>query len=249
MRVRKLPPFCGESQKGDVSLEVWKYELMCVINDDIYPNALILQSVSRSLEGKARDILLTMDSIAAPSGILSKLEGIYGIVSSRQVLLRQFYLDTQRDDESVADYSIRIENLLRRATVSKQLLKSVRHEMLCSKLRNGLRDPLLENSSRYKFEIVQDFNILRRDNRAIEQDLVTSRHTTEETKQLQHNITNSSSTDNKIDTLVEQMKSLSLKLSSMEKRYEEACKAGKDTASGDGSATFGSSQSSYSSKV
>ena len=54
---------------------------------------------------------------------------------------------------------------------------------------------------------------------------------------MQHNITNSSSTDKKIDNLVEQMKSLRFKLSSMEKRYEEACKAGKDTASGDGSAT------------
>ena len=64
MRVPQLPPFSGESQKGDVSFEVWKYELLCVINDAIYPNALIFQSVRRSQSGKARDILLTVDSTA-----------------------------------------------------------------------------------------------------------------------------------------------------------------------------------------
>ena len=84
-----------------------------------------------------------MDSTATPTDILSKLDDIYGIVSSRQNLLQQFYLETQQADESVADYSIRIENLLRRATVSTQLHKGERHEMLCSKLWNGLSDPLL----------------------------------------------------------------------------------------------------------
>ena len=53
----------------------------------------------------------------------------YGIVSSRQILL-QFYLEAQNDDESVADYSVRIENLLRRATVSNTLVDSVKHEVM-----------------------------------------------------------------------------------------------------------------------
>ena len=245
MRIPPLPPFSGENQKGDVSFEVWKYELLCIISDAIYPNALILQAIRRSLKGKAREILLTVDSTATPSDILSKLEGIYGIVSSRQILLQQFYLETQQEGESVADYSIRIENLLRRATVSTQLHESVRHEMLCSKLWNGLRDPLLKNSSRYKFDVIKDFNVLRVDLRTIEQDLVTSRHTTEETKQLQQNVlpqAQSSSTDKKIDNLLEQMKSLRSKLTSMEKKYEDACKGGKETTSEHDSASFNSFQ-------
>ena len=131
MRAPQLIPFSGESQKGDVSFEVWKYELLCAINDSIYPNALILQSVRRSLKGRARNILITMEASAASSDILNKLENIYGIVSSRQILL-QFYLEAQNDHESVADYSVRIENLLRRATVSNTLVASVKHEMLCS---------------------------------------------------------------------------------------------------------------------
>ncbi|MCU7954523.1 MAG: hypothetical protein KZQ64_14205 [gamma proteobacterium symbiont of Bathyaustriella thionipta] len=165
-------------------------------------------------------------------------------MSSRQILLQQFYLETQRDDESVADYSIRIENLLRRATVATELHESVRHEMLCSKLWNGLRDPLLKNSSRYKLEAVKDFNILRRDIRSIEQDLNTSRLTTEETKQFQQNVS-TNSTDRKIDNLVEQIKGLKSKLVSIEKKCEEANKRGGEVSSGSGSATSGSSQSTY----
>ena len=97
-----------------------------------------------------------MEASAAPLDILNKLEGIYGIVSSRQILLQQFYLEAQHDHKSAADYSVRIENLLRRATVSNTLVNSVKHEMLSFKLWNGFRDPLCKYSSCYKFEIVED---------------------------------------------------------------------------------------------
>ena len=73
MRAPQLPPFSGESQKGDVSFEVWKYELFCAINDVIYPNALIIQSVRISLKGRARDILLAMEALLFPQTFLTNL--------------------------------------------------------------------------------------------------------------------------------------------------------------------------------
>ena len=71
-----------------------------------------------------------MEASAAPSDILNKLDYIYEIVSSRQIILQQFYLEAQNDHESVAGYSVRIENLLRRATVSNTLVDSVKHEVM-----------------------------------------------------------------------------------------------------------------------
>ena len=240
MRVPQLPPFSGENQKGDVSFEVWKYELHCLIRDAFYPEALILQSIRKSLKGKARDILLTLAQTAKPPDILSKFEGIYGIVSSKEVLLQQFYLETQKPDESVADYSIRIENLLRRATDKKQIEESSRHEMLCSKLWNGLRDPLLKNSSRYKYETETDFNKLRKEIRCIEQDLLTSRHTTEEAKQLQQTTSNNN-TEKKLDGILQQMKKMRERMDGLEKKFYEATKASKETTSSDASASSSSS--------
>ena len=247
MRVPQLPPFSGENQKGDVSFEVWKYELHCLIRDAFYPEALILQSIRKSLKGKARDILLTLAQTAKPPDILSKFEGIYGIVSSKEVLLQQFYLETQKPDESVADYSIRIENLLRRATDRKQIEESSRHEMLCSKLWNGLRDPLLKNSSRYKYETETDFNKLRKEIRCIEQDLLTSRHTTEEAKQLQQTTSNNN-TEKKLDGILEQMKKMRERMDGLEKKFYEATRASNKTSSSDSSASSSSSVKSTTSR-
>ena len=136
MRVPQLPFFSGEDLKGDISFEIWKFELNCPITDGVYPDSLILHAIRKSLRCKSRDILLTLGESASPSVILNKLEGIYGNVSSNEVLFQQFYLVSQLENESVADYSVRIENLLRRATQSRPIHEIVRNEMLCAKLWN-----------------------------------------------------------------------------------------------------------------
>ena len=158
----QLPFFSGEEQKGDVSFEVWKFELNCLIKESVYPDSLILQAIRKSLRGKSRDILLTLGESASPSIILNKLEGIYGNVSSTEVLLQQFYLESQLENESIADCSVRIENLLRRATQNRPVHEIVRSEMLWARLWYGLQELLLKNSCRFKFETEKDCNKLRK---------------------------------------------------------------------------------------
>ena len=90
--------------------------------------------------------------------------------------------------------------------------------MLYSKLWNGLRDPLLKNSSRYKYETEFNFNTFRKEIRCIEQDLITSRHTTEEAKQLQQTIS-SNTTEKKLDGMLEQMKKMRERMDGLEKSF------------------------------
>ena len=175
MRIPQFPVFSGENQKADVIFEVWKFELNCLINESVNPNSHILQAVRKSLRGRARDMLLTISQTTSPSDVLNKLEGIYANVSSKEVLMQQFYMESRREDEIVADYSICIENLLRRATKGTEINDKLQNESLCSKLWNGLRDPLLKNSSRYKYDVQKDFKILRREIRSVEQDLMSSK--------------------------------------------------------------------------
>ncbi|MBV2113413.1 MAG: hypothetical protein KUF82_20870, partial [Candidatus Thiodiazotropha sp. (ex Ctena orbiculata)] len=239
MRLPQLPFFSGEDQKGDVSFEVWKFELSCLIREN-YPDSLVLQSIRKNLRGKAREILLTLGETAKPSDILNKLEGIYGNVSTSEVLLQQFYIQSQGADESVADYSIRIENLLRRAVRNRSITDTVRNEMLCSKLWNGLRDPLLKNSTRYTYETEKDFNELRKKIRAVEQDLTVSSATAQTSslssssspatdlsdikniKQLQQSISDSNSTNQKLDGLLQQMKLLRERMDGLENKFKDA---------------------------
>ena len=174
MRVPQIPFFLGEDQKGDVSFEVWKFELNCLIREGIYQNSLILQAIRKSLRGKSKDNLLTLGENASPSDILNKLEDIYGICSSKEVLLQQFYLVSQFEHESIVDYSVRIENLLHRATLGRSIDASVQNEMLCAKLLNGLKDPLLKNSCCFMFETEKNFSRLMMYIRSVEQDLSAS---------------------------------------------------------------------------
>ena len=76
--------------------------------------------------------------------------------------------------KSIADYSVRIENLLRRATLGRSIDASVQNEMLCAKFWNGLKDLLLKNSCRFMFETEKDFIRLMKYIRSVEQDLSAS---------------------------------------------------------------------------
>ena len=252
MRIPQLPVFSGENQKADVSFEVWKFELNCLINESVYPNSHILQAVRKSLRGRARDILLTISQTTSPTDILNKLEGIYGNVSSKEVLMQQFYMESQREDETVADYSIRIENLLRRATQGTEIDDNLQNERLCSKLWNGLRDPLLKNSSRYKYDVQKDFNILRRETRSIEQDLMSSKtistsqkQETKEAKQLQQSTNRDTSTHQRLDALFQQMKLLKQKVDTLGKKAEEGDSPSKGTKSTSSESNSSTDYSSY----
>ena len=216
-----------------MSFEVWKFELSCLIKEN-YPDSLILQSIRKNLRGKAREILLTLGETAKPSDTLNELKGIYGNVSTSEVLLQQFYIEFQHKDESVADYSIRIENLLRKATRSRTISDEIRNEMLCSKLWNGLGDPLLKTSSRYTYETEKDFNQVRKKLRAIELDLSVSSTTkfitssatdsreVKDVKQMQQSTADSNSTNQKLDGLLQQMKLLRERMDGLENKFKQA---------------------------
>ena len=233
MRIPQLPFFSGENQKGDISFEVWKFELNCLIRESVYPESIILQAIRRSLRGKSRDNLLTLGETASSTIILNQLEDIYGICSSNEVLLQEFYLVSQLEKESVAYHSVRIENLLRRATPSRPVDVHVRNEMLCARLWNGLRDPLLKNSCRFMFEYEKDFNKLRKYIRSVEQDLCASAAQSSLPLQLLLLIVglliktksmaqSADKTTKKFDSVLNQMKQLREQLRSMEKKFAEA---------------------------
>ena len=235
MRVPQIPFFSGEDQKGDVSFEVWKFELNCLIRECIYPNYLILQAIRKSFRGKLMDNLLTLGENASPSDILNKLESIYGICSSKEVLLQQFYLVSQFEHKSIADYSVRIENLLHRATLGRPIDASVQNEMLCAKLWNGLKDPLLKNSCCFMFETEKNSSRLMKYIRSVEQDLSASAAA----KQLSSasNSTDSKASNaltasqslqatdkssQKFDNIYNQMKQFREKFKDIEKKFAEA---------------------------
>ncbi|XP_060587413.1 uncharacterized protein LOC132742926 [Ruditapes philippinarum] len=167
-RVPKLPEFSGEDP-DDCAFDLWRYEINCLIRNAVYPEHILLESIRKSLKGKARTVLLHLGEDASVQDILSELEGIYGNVSSGEKLKEKFYCAQQLPAESIADYSLRLEQLLSKSNIRFE--QSTKNEMLCNRLWSGLYDQHLRSVSRYKFESIHDYGVLRKELRQMEQDL------------------------------------------------------------------------------
>ena len=75
----------------------------------------------------------------------------------------------QQVNETVADYSLRLEQLLRHSSLHFD--QETKDEMLRNRLWSGLTDKELKNAGRYKFETIRNFNLLRKELRKIELEL------------------------------------------------------------------------------
>ncbi|CAG2199691.1 unnamed protein product [Mytilus edulis] len=169
----KFPIFSGEA-KSEATFDVWMFEVKCVLREGNFSDPVILQSVRGSLKGKARSLLLSLPEDASPQQILEKLEGVYGNVYTSEALLEKFYKETQQPSQSVADFGMTLESIIQPAVEKGDISFDTKNEMLRSKFWSGIRDPLLKNSSRYKFDTVKDFDQLRKEIRAIELELANS---------------------------------------------------------------------------
>lgn len=170
-RPPRVSNFSGFPLKGETSFESWKFEVRCLMKNNVYDRDLLLQSVRQSLKGEAGRLAMHLGEDASLDDILHKLETVYGIVESGMTLLQKFYNAHQETQESVAEYGCRLEDILdkavRRGAVSRQQVG----EMLRSKLWSGLKDERMRNATRYKYETIMNFDMLMAELRAVEQEM------------------------------------------------------------------------------
>lgn len=204
----RLPVFSGEA-KGETSFDVWKFEVKCLLREQLYPELIIVQCMRNALKGQARNTLLTLPETATPVQIIEKLEGIYGNVYSNETLLQTFYTQKQEDGQSVAEYGMKLENILQKAFEKGKLSQEVRSDMLRTRFWSGLRDPALKNATRYKYDTIKNFDELRKEVRAIELELELS------------STPKSSSATHQPVTAFSDMSEMNKTLQSMNKKLEE----------------------------
>ncbi|VDI57524.1 Hypothetical predicted protein [Mytilus galloprovincialis] len=194
----RFPIFSGEA-KSEATFDVWMFE-----------------SVRGSLKGKARSLLLSLSEHASPQQILDKLEGVYGNVYTSEALLEKFYKETQQQNQTVADFGMTLESIIQPAVEKGDITFETKNEMLRSKFWSGIRDPLLKNSSRYKFDTVKDFDQLRKEIRAIELELLNSE---KPTSIVQHQPISSDSV--KLDDILKKIDRMGKRLDTLEKKTPE----------------------------
>ena len=155
----RVSSFSGVVKGDQVSYEVWKYEVRSLIQGSSHSKEAILVAVRKSLKGEAANVAMTLGVSANLEELIAKFEGLYGTVEASESLYAQFYGETQRDDEDVTKWALRLEDLLDRVKHQSNLNPSGADEMLRTKFWAGLK-PELNDASAHKFDTVKKFDEL-----------------------------------------------------------------------------------------
>ena len=167
----RLPNFSGKDKpgSGEVTYDLWRYELVCLINDKTHSKELITQSVRRALRGDAGKVVMRLGPNAQLSQIIDKMDSVFGFVEEKESVMREFYNATQHEDEDVTTWSFRLEDILEKAIQTGKVSRPDADGMLHDMLWKGLR-PHLKSISHYEKEKYTTFDALRVALRRIEKD-------------------------------------------------------------------------------
>ena len=213
----KFSVFSGEDPKpkAEATFEEWKYEVNCTVQENIHSEQSIAQAIRKSLRGQAKRVLLPMGTSAPVEKIISRLEGVFGNVASGESVLQEFYTATQKVDESVATWGLRLEEILQKAIVKGHVKLEEKNDMLRTKFWRSLRSDRLKNATRVHFESITNFEMLRRAVREEEHEIKISTG-------IQHQATTTKcSTDINTGQDEERMKLLLDKITSLEAQVKE----------------------------
>ncbi|XP_048250420.1 uncharacterized protein LOC125378638 [Haliotis rufescens] len=164
-----LPCFSGDEGKSNVSYDLWRYEVDCILKDKAHSGATIEHSIRKSLRGEAARVAMRLGSTASLSSLLDKLRCVYDTSDSPVNLLAAFYTARQRDDEDVNTWCCRLEDLLSKAVDAGEVIHQDTNKLLHSMLWTGLK-PSIKDVSGHKFDLFSDFDVLRRELRQIERE-------------------------------------------------------------------------------
>ena len=169
----KFSPFSGDEPKPrtEASYEEWKYEVECIRKEKEHTNTTIVQSVRKSLRGRAKRVILTLGISAKIEEIMEKLENEFGNVTSGQTVMKEFYTATQKETENVNEWGLRLEEIFQRAIEKGKARKEERDTTLREQFWKSLRSERLKNATRVQYENLKSFEQLRKAVRAEENEM------------------------------------------------------------------------------
>ena len=182
----RIPIFSGASPaKADhVPFEVWSYEIECLIKEKRYTAESVMHAARLSLRGEASRVAVRLGTDANINQLVEKMKHLYGTVEEGVDLLAKFYSAMQREEESVVDWSCRLEDLWEDVLQAGLLDRKVTNDTLKNKFWNGLKHPLHELAG-YKFDQELDYEKFLVEVRKIERNL-TSDTTVKQGKVTKH---------------------------------------------------------------
>ena len=214
--IPKIPFFSGDSppQKGDITYNEWRFEISCLISDSEMLPSVILQALRRSLRGTARKMLIPLGEKATVKDILTKLDSLFGDVTTKGMVMQEFFNCVQGADESVTAFGCRLESLLQTAIDSGNLSQEAKNDLLRHKFWTSLQSERLKSQTRHKYDTIKNYDDLLREIRMVEKEISIGT-ITNKSKPHQHPVY--ASHEQELSTLEDKMNS---KIQSLESRLE-----------------------------
>ena len=112
-----LPRFSGSSPtpKSEASYRVWKHQLEAIQIEESLNENRTRQLIRRSLVGEAAEVLVNLPISASSVEVISALDDNYGIDTEKVDGWTRFHSASQRNDESVTAWQMRLTGLMREA--------------------------------------------------------------------------------------------------------------------------------------
>lgn len=156
-----------------------------------------------------------MGTSASVEAIISRLEGVFGNVATGESVLQEFYTASQKAEETVAAWGLRLEEILQKAVNKGHVKVEDKNDMLRTKFWRSLRSDRLKNATRVHFESITNFEMLRRAVREEEHEIKISTG-------LQHQATTTKSyTEKNIQEDATKMNILLDKITALENQMKE----------------------------
>ena len=138
--------------------------------------------------------------------LLQKLDSTFSDLSPKNVTMQEFFA-AQKPEESVIEYSCRLESLLYSAMDGSSMNPSVRNDMLRHRFWTGLSSPILRDKTRTDYESCTDYAQLLRRVRIKEKELGVSNPSSISSKKAQHNPLTSRTDTSSIDFKLKELES------------------------------------------
>jgi hypothetical protein len=167
--------FSGDDMKGDVPYGMWRADVLCLARDPDMTAYNLLHAIRNSLRGTAKNVLVSLGNRATPQSVLTKLDALFGDVSTKGMLMQEFFNSSQLPGESVTSFGCRLEGLLQRAVEHGHLALDAKNDLLRAKFWTSLSSERLKGQTRHKYDSISDFDELLKEIRIVEKELsVTS---------------------------------------------------------------------------
>lgn len=163
----KLTWFSGENAKGELTFDLWRYTIRCLLKQQLCTESMIKEAMRTSLRGEAGIVVMRLGTDISVNQILNKLDSINGNIDQREALLAEFYGARQKEDEDITSWSCRLENVIGRAQDLGMVQVSDVDKMLHS----------MKDISSHTYDTIKDFDSLRVALRQIERDHAVSNET------------------------------------------------------------------------